>query len=187
MPSSKLVHATKTQALSAHLSDLAHKLGPGAKLPTMQQLSEQLGISVMTLNRALSELEAQNIILRKQGSGTYVSETLGQKSVALIYERQLIGATASPFGELLLSEAGRRAKDHDEKFSIYFSEPSTNGLPVHDDLIEDLKSRKLSGLLLLSQRGAAVNWLLKQKLPLVSLSYRPTTPYRVRIGHAQTA
>ncbi len=187
MPSSKLVHATKTQALSAHLNDLAHKLGPGAKLPTMQQLSEQLGISVMTLNRALSELEAQNIILRKQGSGTYVSESLGQKSVALIYERQLIGATASPFGELLLSEAERRAKDHDEKFSIYFSEPSTNGLPVHDDLIEDLKSRKLSGLLMLSQRGSAVKWLLKQKLPLVSLSYRPTTPFRVRIWHAQTA
>lgn len=187
MSSPKLVHATKTQALSAHLNDLAHKLGPGAKLPTMQQLSEQLGISVMTLNRALSELEAQNIILRKQGSGTYVSEKLGQKSVALVYDRALIGAAASPFGELLLREAGRRANEHDEKFSIFFSEPSTSGLPVHDDLIDDLKARKISGLLLMSHRTAAVKWLIKQKLPLVSLSYHPATPFRVRIWHAQTA
>ncbi|HEX9995559.1 MAG TPA: GntR family transcriptional regulator [Abditibacterium sp.] len=187
MPPKKLAYATKTQALSAHISDLAYKLGPGAKLPTMQQLSADLGISVMTLNRALSELEAQNIVVRRQGSGTYVNEKLGLKTVGLVYDRELIGSSVSPFGELLLREAGRRADEHGEKFSLYLSEPSPSGLPVHDDLSEDIRERKMSGLLLMSHHGAAIKWLVKQKLPLVSLSYLPLTPYRVRIHHAQTA
>lgn len=184
---SKLPYATKTQALSAHLSEMARKLGPGAKLPTMQQLSADLGISVMTLNRALSELEAQNIIVRRQGSGTYVNESLGVQSVGLVYDRALIGAAASPFGELLLREAGRRAHEHGEKFSLYLSEPSPSGLPVHDDLSDDLRDRKISGLLVMSHQTEAINWLLKNRLPLVSLSYPPLTPFRVRIWHAQTA
>lgn len=185
--SQKLAFATKTQALSAHLTEMAHKLGPGAKLPTMQQLSIDLGISVMTLNRALSELEAQNIIVRRQGSGTYVNDKIGIKTVGLVYDRQLIGASASPFGELLLREAGRRAHEHGEKFSLYLSEPSPSGLPVHDDLSEDVQDRKVSGMLVMSSQKAAIKWLLKQKLPIVSLSYQPQTPYHVRIFHAQTA
>jgi DNA-binding LacI/PurR family transcriptional regulator len=187
MPPKKLAYSTKTQALSAHISDLAYKLGPGAKLPTMQQLSAELGISVMTLNRALSELEAQNIVVRRQGSGTYVNEKLGLKTVGLVYDRELIGASASPFGELLLREAGRRAHENGEKFSLYLSEPSPSGLPVHDDLSEDIRERKMSGLLLMSGQIPAIKWLLKQRLPLVSLSYSPLTPYHVRIFHAQTA
>ncbi|PQV65068.1 DNA-binding transcriptional regulator, LacI/PurR family [Abditibacterium utsteinense] len=187
MPPKKLAYATKTQALSTHISALAYKLGPGAKLPTMQQLSTELGISVMTLNRALSELEAQNIVVRRQGSGTYVNENLGVKTVGLVYDRALIGASASPFAALLLEEAGRRAHQHGEKFSLYLSEPAPSGLPVHEDLSEDIRERKMSGLLLMSGHSAAISWLLKQKLPLVSLSYLPLTPFRVRIWHAQTA
>lgn len=187
MAAKKLVYATKTQALSTHISALAYKLGPGAKLPTMQQLSAELGISVMTLNRALSELEAQNIVVRRQGSGTYVNENLGQKTVGLIYDRALIGTSASPFAALLLEEAGRRAHENGEKFSMYLSEPAPSGLPVHEDLSEDIRERKMSGLLLMSSQTPAIAWLVKQKLPLVSLSYLPLTPHRVRIWHAQTA
>lgn len=187
MPPKKLAYATKTQALSTHISALAYKLGPGAKLPTMQQLSVELGISVMTLNRALSELEAQNIVVRRQGSGTYVNENLGVKTVGLVYDRALIGASASPFAALLLEEAGRRAHENGEKFSLYLSEPSPSGLPVHEDLSEDIRERKMSGLLVMSGQISAISWLLKQKLPLVSLSYLPLTPCRVRIWHAQTA
>ncbi len=187
MATKKLAYATKTQALSTHISALAYKLGPGAKLPTMQQLSAELGISVMTLNRALSELEAQNIIVRRQGSGTYVNENLGLKTVGLIYDRVLMGASASPFAALLLEEAGRRAHENGEKFSVYLSEPAPSGLPVHEDLSEDIRERKMSGLLLMSSQMPAISWLLKQRLPLVSLSYLPLTPFRVRIWHAQTA
>lgn len=183
-----LAYSTKTQALSAHLAELARKLGPGAKLPTMQQLSQELGISVMTLNRALSELEAQGIVVRRQGSGTYVGERLGQKTIGLVYDRDVFAPGASPFCGLLLHEIGRQAHEEGERFSFYLTDPSPNGPTVPDDLADALKTRRVSGLLFAGESNpAALKWLLKQKVPLVALSYAPVAPYRVRIHHAQTA
>ena len=181
-------YATKTQALSAHLTEVAAKLGPGARLPTMQQLSAELGISVMTLNRALSELEAQGIVVRRQGSGTYVGDRLGMRSVGLVYDRDVFAPGTSPFAGLLLREAERRASEHNEKFSVFLAAPSSAGLPVHDDLADAIRNRRLSGLLFAGESNpAALKWLLRQRLPLVALSYAPVAPYRVMINHAQIA
>lgn len=188
MPQPLSGYATKTQALSAHLTELAYQLGAGAKLPTMQQLSVDLGISVMTLNRALSELEAQGIVVRRQGSGTYVGEKVGQKSVGLVYDRDVFGPGASPFCGLLLHDAQTRAEEQGEQFSLFLAAPSPSGLPVHQDLADAIDNRRLTGLLFAGESNpAALKWLLKQKLPLVALSYAPITTYRVRIHHAQTA
>lgn len=182
-----LVYTTKTQALSEHIARLARKLGAGAKLPTMQQLSTELGISVMTLNRALSELEAQGVLVRKQGSGTYVAENFDVKSVGLVYDRALLGASASPFGELLLHEAEDRAARGGERFSLFLAEGGSRKRPVHDDLAAAVAERRVSGLLVMTRHQNVVDWLLQRDIPLVALSYRPVAPHRVRIWHAQTA
>lgn len=182
-----LAYTTKTQALSAHLIKMARQLGPGARLPTMAQLAEETGTSVMTLNRALSELEAQGWVVRRQGSGTYVTERAGQNAVGLVYDREGFGVGESPFRSLLLHEAQRRAEDANERFSLFLAEASQN-TPVHPDLAEAIKTRRVSGLLYAANsRSKALAWLLKQNLPLVALAYAPLAPYRVRINHAQTA
>lgn len=182
-----LAYTTKTQALSAHLIKLARQVGPGARLPTMAQLAEETGTSVMTLNRALSELEAQGWVVRRQGSGTYVTERAGQNAVGLVYDREGFGRGESPFRSLLLHEAQRRAEDANERFSLFLAEPSAN-TPVHPDLAEALKTRRVSGLLYAANsRSKSLAWLLKQNLPLVALAYAPVAPYRVRIHHAKTA
>jgi DNA-binding LacI/PurR family transcriptional regulator len=182
-----LAYTTKTQALSAHLIKMARQLGPDARLPTMAQLAEETGTSVMTLNRALSELEAQGWVIRRQGSGTYVTERAGQNAVGLVYDREGFGIGESPFRSLLLHEAQRRAEDAGERFSLFLADPSQN-VPVHPDLAEALKTRRVSGLLYAANsRSKALGWLLKQNLPIVALAYAPLAPYRVRFNHAQTA
>ena len=100
-----VVHQTKTQALRDQLLSLIETLEPDAKLPTMRQLQDSLGVSPMTLNRALSELEANGMVYRRQGSGTYVSPQAKQivssaaaNAVGLVYDRALFGTHASPFG-----------------------------------------------------------------------------------------
>ena len=182
-----LIYTTKTQALSNHLAALARKMGPGARLPTMAQLAQELGISVMTLNRALSELEAQGIVVRRQGSGTYVAEDLSQSAIALVYDRDVFGPQASPFCALLLHEATKQANQNNEKFGLYLCAPDAD-TPVPPDLEEAIKSRRLSGVLFAGESNpVALQWLLDQKIPLVALSYAPVAPFRVRIDHAQTA
>ena len=187
-----LTYTTKTQASSNYLATLARKLGPGQKLPTMAALSEELGISVMTLNRALSELEAQGIVVRRQGSGTYVADELSQTAVALVYDRDVFGPDASPFCSLLLHEATKLAEANDEKFNLYLTTPEIEGEaagpPIPADLDEAIRTKRLGGVLFAGESNpAALRWILDQGVSLVALSHAPVAPFRVRIDHAKVA
>jgi GntR family transcriptional regulator len=46
----------------------------GAVLPTEGQLGEQFGVSRITVRRALADLQAQGLVDRRQGLGTFVAE-----------------------------------------------------------------------------------------------------------------
>jgi GntR family histidine utilization transcriptional repressor len=47
---------------------------PAARIPTEQQLTRMFEVSRMTVNRALRELEAEGLLVRRQGIGTFVAE-----------------------------------------------------------------------------------------------------------------
>ncbi|MEQ8354026.1 MAG: GntR family transcriptional regulator [Kiloniellaceae bacterium] len=47
---------------------------PGDLLPSEMQLAEQLGVSQGTVRKALDEMTAGNLLVRRQGRGTYVAE-----------------------------------------------------------------------------------------------------------------
>jgi len=46
---------------------------PGEQLPTENQLAERFGVAVFTIRAGISELVAAQILLRKQGKGTFVA------------------------------------------------------------------------------------------------------------------
>ncbi len=182
-------HRTKTQALTSYLTDLAHQLGPEARLPTMQQLCDELNVSVVTLNRALSELEAQHIITRKHGVGIFVSIRLQQKTIGLVYDRDILQPGTSPFAAMLIEEARRRASVGHESFSLFLADPSsTSGAPVHEDLADAIQTRRLHGIIFVGEQNPkAAQWLETQNLPLVALAYTPLAKWRVCLDHAETA
>ena len=47
---------------------------PGAALPSEHQLAATLGVSPGTVRKALDEMAAENMVVRRQGRGTYVAE-----------------------------------------------------------------------------------------------------------------
>ncbi|HEX8236253.1 MAG TPA: LacI family DNA-binding transcriptional regulator [Abditibacteriaceae bacterium] len=182
-------HQTKTQALREHLAQLIGTMEPHAKLPTMRELCATLRVSPMTVNRALSELEAHGAIYRRQGSGTYVAARVeipeSKPTIGLVYDRDVFGSGMSPFGGLLIEAARQRAESHDERFSFYFAMPSADGMPVHDDLVQALQEKRLNGVLFVGEQNPqALQWLQQQAVPLVALAYTPIAPYRVKIDHA---
>jgi len=189
-----LLHQTKTQALRDRLIALVGTMEPHEKLPTMQKLQQMLEVSPMTLHRALSELEAHQLIYRRQGSGTYVAPLPENTdrvldsvpTIGLVYDRDIFGAQASPFGSILVEEARRRAAEHGERFSLYLSASSGEDAPVHDDLREAVELGRLRGVLYAGESNPrALNWLLEHKVAVVSLSYLPVATHRVQIDHAE--
>lgn len=55
----------------------------GSKLPTENELSEELNISRMTLRQSLALLKEDGIIETKQGSGNYVKKAVGRQNAGL--------------------------------------------------------------------------------------------------------
>jgi len=58
------------------LSKIASQhLQPGDKLPTSNELADQSGFSLISVRRALDELERAGRIVRRQGVGTFVAQS----------------------------------------------------------------------------------------------------------------
>ncbi|MBF6595090.1 MAG: GntR family transcriptional regulator [Thermaceae bacterium] len=55
----------------------------GEAMPPERSLAERFGVSRLTLRKALERLEAQGLVQRRQGSGTYVAPRLEQPLSAL--------------------------------------------------------------------------------------------------------
>ena len=72
----------KTESVRERLLQLAREIGPGGALPPARTLRERLDTSNATLSAALDELAARGQVLRKPGSGIYVSPALDQRRLA---------------------------------------------------------------------------------------------------------
>lgn len=60
-------------------------LCPGEQLPPERELSEKLGVTRMTLRRALRVLEVQGLIIRKHGIGTYIAEPKIDRKMEVVF------------------------------------------------------------------------------------------------------
>ncbi|GAB2530347.1 GntR family transcriptional regulator [Paramicrobacterium agarici] len=66
---------TKHTQVREHLVELiAEGLQPDERLPTERELAETLGVTRVTVRKALDELEKDHLVYRIQGAGTFVSQ-----------------------------------------------------------------------------------------------------------------
>ncbi len=75
---------------------------PGAALPSEFSLADELGVSQGTVRKALNQLVAENILIRRQGKGTYVSEHTQESSMFRFFRyREVDGENLIPVTELI--------------------------------------------------------------------------------------
>ena len=168
--SAKTASHTKHQMACHYLKELAHQRGAGAKLPTTVQLRQELGVSITTLDGALREMEAQNVICRKHGSGIYVSPQL-QKSIALLCDARFFqGASHSPFWDLLLDVARTRAVSHCELLEVHLvPRDQLTDAPLQRGLAREIEEGSINGIIGIGLVENAVRWIEARGLPFVSL------------------
>ena len=65
---------TKQSETRSQVLDLIEQLGVGEAIPSERQLSANLGVSRLTVRAALDELVREGLLVRRHGSGTFVSE-----------------------------------------------------------------------------------------------------------------
>jgi DNA-binding LacI/PurR family transcriptional regulator len=164
-----VIRPPKIQAVRDRLKEMAYSLGPGAKLPTVVELRETLGISGTTLHTALGDLEAQGVLTRRHGVGIYVSDALHRKTIALLCAPRFYRVPGlSPFWDMLVEQARKRAAENNEAIQLHFIQPgSDDSIPVSDSLRADLESKRMDGLLVIGADQQTMNWLTAQDIPVV--------------------
>jgi GntR family transcriptional regulator len=90
-------------------------LVPGEEIPPIRTLAEELMINPNTVARAYLELERGGVVVKRQGSGTFVADSppsvsksqrqkiLGQRADALLTEARQLGVGFDELLELLRS------------------------------------------------------------------------------------
>ncbi|HVK05960.1 MAG TPA: substrate-binding domain-containing protein [Armatimonadaceae bacterium] len=186
----RLGRQTKLQETCGRLAQLAQELGPEAKLPTVLELRDSLGVSVATLNSALGELEAQRIIRRKHGVGIYVSPRIRQHNVVLLCDPSFFRISgASPFWSLLVENVRQRAEEYQESVSFHFTADAlhapADALPeemLQEGLAADLAAGRIHGILAVGVLQRIADWLELQQVPMVA--FAGPAPYFVGLDSA---
>ncbi|MGH3071682.1 MAG: GntR family transcriptional regulator [Gaiellaceae bacterium] len=65
---------TKQSQTREQVFDLIEGIGVGQAIPSERQLSQDFGVSRLTVRAAIDELAREGYLVRRRGSGTYVSE-----------------------------------------------------------------------------------------------------------------
>lgn len=86
----------KKQLVTQHLRELAATLTPGARLPSVNELERTFGYATSTIEAALNELQREGLIIRRQGSGTFVADAAHSGNTNLpVRQTKLIILTAN--------------------------------------------------------------------------------------------
>lgn len=80
---------------------------PGTQIPTLTALEREFGVARVTLRQALSLLEAEGLIWRRRGRGTFVTEKAGAGWFRLATSRdQIVRSLEGNWSRLIAAEAG---------------------------------------------------------------------------------
>ena len=84
----------------------AGEFSPGDVLPTERELTRQLGVSRMTVRAAMDRLVQRDLIVRRQGSGTFVAEPKLRQDASKLrgFFEDTVGQGVVPVSRLLLRE-----------------------------------------------------------------------------------
>jgi DNA-binding GntR family transcriptional regulator len=85
---------------------LAGKPAPGARLPTERAMCVQYAVSRITIRQALTVLQDEKLIVRRQGSGTYVRQNPTRRiPLRIDYTGSMLEHAPTLVRELLVSRA----------------------------------------------------------------------------------
>ncbi len=97
---------------------------PGNSLPSETEIAGAMGVSIGTLRRAVDELAAEHILVRRQGRGTFVAtHTADRFLFQFFHVERSDGLREAPVVELVAFERTRAAEGPAEALQLRPGEP----------------------------------------------------------------
>lgn len=89
---------------------MSGELQPGDRIPGELELVDEFGVSRMTVNKALSSLAANGLLVRRRGSGSFVASPKSQETVLEIHDIKFeVESSGHRYRHEVLTSQARRA------------------------------------------------------------------------------
>lgn len=182
----RILMQTKYKMLANQLTDMViTNLKKGIyKLPTEAELCQRYQVSRQTVRQALTLLASQNLIVSKQGSGSYAT------GLSVNTSHNIIGLIISSDEEYiypeLIADIRSVLADHGFSLRLFVTE---NQVVKEREYLEEIIDRPLRGLIVEGCKSALPNpnldlyeQLHRQELPIIFLhGFYPALPWAVCI------
>jgi GntR family histidine utilization transcriptional repressor len=108
---------------------------PRHRIPSENELVNELGVSRMTVNRALRELALEGVLARVQGLGTFVAEGKGQSSIVEVKNISDEIAARGHFhsARIVLLDTLKASPEIAEALNISVGERTFHSILVHSE------------------------------------------------------
>lgn len=182
---SEVDHRARVGRAHASLMKVIRASGAGVKLPTVHQLCDRLDVTRTQLEQAIVRIERAGLLRRRRGSGIYVTDRIGQKTLGVVFGGDIFKPHFSPFWSMILQSFDERTRERNLVARAYLDIPRASaGLGAHDQLVEDLEEHRLDGVLLLSPRSDQdhAGQLRAGGLPLVVFGGDPRADWSVNLN-----
>lgn len=130
-------HSPAFKRIKAHILEQIHggHWKEGDTIPSEQALAAQFGVSRMTANRALRELTADQVLVRVQGSGTFVAQQKYQSTLVVIHgiAEEIFARGHVHRAELHLLERVVASETLAAEFELAAGKPLFHSVVVHYD------------------------------------------------------
>lgn len=172
LPAIKPKYLAITQLIKTLIQ--SDQLLPGQRLPAERQLATWLRVDRSTVSRALADLSAQGVLVKRRGSGTFVAQIPQLKPLTTSVNWQLLRHPAPPSASLQAQLTQARALDHGQLI-----DGAAAGLP--SELIPRLGQFQLDWATYLAQQTPATT--LGDPDLLATLSRQPVLFPQLDLTH----
>jgi len=144
---------------------------PGEAIPPERELCADLGVSRVALRDALMALTNDGLLIRRQGSGTFVAESVGQRQVSMLCTLDDLMSGQRFFTRAVIEELKQRAEDHGYKGMLGVGQGKT-GKDVIDSVsaLDPTHAQNMAGAILITRMPPVVHdHLEKLNIPFVTV------------------
>lgn len=173
----KRTASPRTEAATVALRRLAGEQGADTRLPSFIEMRETLGVSVVTLNKALAILENQRVLYRRHGVGIFVSPHRLRCHISVVVSPRLAVSTPgdlaeeSPVWGVLMESLKRLICDagHDLSVQVLASE-SSDAEPVYADFDRAVRESRVHGVLGIGMSARSERYFAENDVPMVTFA-----------------
>ncbi len=180
---------SKSERVFDHLVRLIENSEPNTRLPSVRGLMTRFGVSQATVTAAISRLERQGALDRRQGSGIYSSSAARTRPTLLLIDSDA-ALSPSPFWTVLVNALRDLYAGTESPLQVHFTqsiEKERSSVSVQDllgtSLAEAIASRKFSGVYSVCQNDAVLDAIRDADLP--SVGFGCAAKYHIHMAYLE--